>query len=40
MVLFTTDGATDSQLRCGAIPGVYPTVDFPPGPCLEASKLI
>ncbi|XP_065200399.1 beta-galactosidase-like isoform X1 [Planococcus citri] len=27
-VLFTTDGAAASYLRCGAIPGVYATVDF------------
>ena len=31
IVLFTTDGAGDSYVKCGFIPDVYPTVDFGPG---------
>jgi len=30
VVLFTTDGNTESLLRCGAVDGVYATVDFGP----------
>lgn len=30
-LLYTTDGASVSLLRCGAIPGVYATVDFGSG---------
>jgi len=25
VILFTTDGAGESNLKCGTIPGVYPT---------------
>ncbi|CAG7823017.1 unnamed protein product [Allacma fusca] len=31
VVLFTTDNAIESKLKCGSIPSVYPTVDFGPG---------
>ena len=31
VVLFTTDGSGKKFLRCGAIDGVYATVDFGPG---------
>ena len=31
VVLFTTDGSGESYLQCGAIDGVYATVDFGPG---------
>jgi len=31
VVLFTTDGAGDSYVKCGLVPDVYPTVDFGPG---------
>ena len=31
VVLFTTDGAGEGFLKCGATPGVYATVDFGPG---------
>jgi len=30
VVLFTTDGAGQWYLKCGAIDGVYATVDFGP----------
>ena len=30
-VLFTTDGAGDWYLKRGAVPSIYPTVDFGPG---------
>ncbi|XP_035827984.1 beta-galactosidase isoform X3 [Aplysia californica] len=28
VVIYTTDGAGDGYLKCGAVPGVYATVDF------------
>ncbi|CAL8127088.1 unnamed protein product [Orchesella dallaii] len=28
VVLFSTDGAADGMVKCGSLPGVYPTVDF------------
>lgn len=31
VVLFTTDGAGVSYLKCGSIQGLYATVDFGPG---------
>lgn len=31
VVLFTTDGASQLYLRCGALQGFYATVDFAPG---------
>ena len=31
VVLFTTDGSGLGFLKCGAIDGVYATVDFGPG---------
>ena len=31
VVLFTTDGATQFHLKCGALQGLYATVDFAPG---------
>ncbi|NXN95180.1 BGAL galactosidase, partial [Rhinopomastus cyanomelas] len=31
VVLFTTDGASQYYLRCGALQGLYATVDFGPG---------
>ncbi|NWW86600.1 BGAL galactosidase, partial [Rhynochetos jubatus] len=31
VVLFTTDGASQFHLRCGALQGLYATVDFGPG---------
>jgi len=31
VVLFTTDGAGLNFLKCGAVDGVYATVDFGPG---------
>ncbi|XP_065844296.1 beta-galactosidase-like [Oscarella lobularis] len=31
VILFTTDGAADSYLKCGAFPSLYTTVDFGPG---------
>ena len=31
VVLFTTDGAAERYLKCGAVKGVYATVDFGPG---------
>ncbi|VDN55951.1 unnamed protein product [Dracunculus medinensis] len=30
IVQYTTDGPGDSYLKCGTIPGVYPTIDFGP----------
>ncbi|VDN26866.1 unnamed protein product [Cylicostephanus goldi] len=29
-VIFTTDGGAETYLKCGAVPGTYPTVDFGP----------
>lgn len=34
VVLFTTDGAHETFLQCGALQGLYTTVDFGPGWCL------
>lgn len=31
VVLFTTDGASQFHLKCGALQGLYATVDFAPG---------
>lgn len=31
VVLFTTDGAAVSYLKCGSLQGIYATVDFGPG---------
>lgn len=31
ILLFSTDGAGDGYVKCGSLPGVYPTVDFGPG---------
>ncbi len=33
VVLFTTDGAGLTYLKCGSIQGIYATVDFGPGRC-------
>lgn len=30
-VLFTTDGNTDKEMRCGTLQGLYATVDFGTG---------
>ncbi|XP_069083282.1 beta-galactosidase-1-like protein isoform X2 [Pleurodeles waltl] len=32
VVLFTTDGNSDKELRCGTLQGLYATVDFGPSP--------
>ncbi|XP_048104497.1 beta-galactosidase isoform X2 [Alosa alosa] len=37
VVLFTTDGAGVSYLKCGAIEGLYATVDFGPGSNVTAA---
>ncbi|KAM6449734.1 beta-galactosidase [Liasis olivaceus] len=37
VVLFTTDGATKVFLRCGALQGLYSTVDFGPGTNVTAA---
>ncbi|KAJ8415686.1 hypothetical protein AAFF_G00402430 [Aldrovandia affinis] len=37
VVLFTTDGAGAGYLRCGALQGLYATVDFGPGGNVSAS---
>ncbi|KHJ96008.1 beta-galactosidase domain protein [Oesophagostomum dentatum] len=29
-VIYTTDGGSEAYLKCGAVPGTYPTVDFGP----------
>ncbi|XP_077574345.1 beta-galactosidase [Stigmatopora nigra] len=39
-VLFTTDGAALSFLKCGAIQGVYTTVDFGPGSNVSAAFAV
>ena len=31
VLMYTTDGAGEGYVRCGSLPGVYPTVDFGPG---------
>ncbi|XP_078544461.1 beta-galactosidase isoform X2 [Lissotriton helveticus] len=38
-VLFTTDGNSDQDLRCGSILGLYATVDFGPGSNVTASFI-
>lgn len=41
VVLFTTDGATTSYLKCGSIQGLYATVDFGPGKdYLATSRMV
>ncbi|XP_074844316.1 beta-galactosidase isoform X2 [Carettochelys insculpta] len=39
VVLFTTDGASKSFLRCGTLQGLFATVDFPPGSNVTAAFL-
>uniref|UniRef100_A0ACB8FUI3 Beta-galactosidase n=1 Tax=Sphaerodactylus townsendi TaxID=933632 RepID=A0ACB8FUI3_9SAUR len=39
VVLFTTDGASKANLRCGALQGLYATVDFGPGGNITAAFL-
>ncbi|XP_030407078.1 beta-galactosidase [Gopherus evgoodei] len=39
VVLFTTDGASKHYLRCGALQGLYATVDFAPGGNVTAAFL-
>ncbi|KFW61037.1 Beta-galactosidase, partial [Pygoscelis adeliae] len=39
VVLFTTDGASRFHLRCGALQGLYATVDFAPGGNVTAAFL-
>ncbi|NXF52468.1 BGAL galactosidase, partial [Oceanites oceanicus] len=39
VVLFTTDGASQFHLRCGALQGLYATVDFGPGGNVTAAFL-
>ncbi|KFQ52449.1 Beta-galactosidase, partial [Nestor notabilis] len=39
VVLFTTDGASQYHLRCGALQGLYATVDFAPGGNVTAAFL-
>ncbi|KFP53707.1 Beta-galactosidase, partial [Cathartes aura] len=39
VVLFTTDGASQFYLRCGALQGLYATVDFAPGSNVTAAFL-
>ncbi|KAM4658199.1 beta-galactosidase isoform 3-T3 [Amazona ochrocephala] len=39
VVLFTTDGASQFHLRCGALQGLYATVDFAPGVNVTAAFL-
>ncbi|KFR03751.1 Beta-galactosidase, partial [Opisthocomus hoazin] len=39
VVLFTTDGATQFHLKCGALQGLYATVDFAPGGNVTAAFL-
>lgn len=35
VLLFTTDGVNERLLQCGALQGLYATVDFSPGWCLQ-----
>ncbi|NWH75795.1 BGAL galactosidase, partial [Piaya cayana] len=39
VVLFTTDGASTFHLKCGALQGLYATVDFAPGGNVTAAFL-
>ncbi|XP_033849501.2 beta-galactosidase [Acipenser ruthenus] len=39
VVLFTTDGAGEGYLKCGALQGLYATVDFGPGGNVTAQFL-
>ncbi|KFP87948.1 Beta-galactosidase, partial [Acanthisitta chloris] len=39
VVLFTTDGASQFRLKCGALQGLYATVDFAPGGNVTAAFL-
>lgn len=38
VLLFTTDGACKEFLKCGALQGLYATVDFGAGWCLQQQK--
>ena len=31
LILFTTDGDSESLLKCGTLPSLFSTVDFGPG---------
>ncbi|XP_074857690.1 beta-galactosidase-1-like protein isoform X2 [Carettochelys insculpta] len=37
VLLFTTDGNSPAELRCGTLQGLYATVDFGPGPNMTAA---
>uniref|UniRef100_A0A8C0HC28 Galactosidase beta 1 like n=1 Tax=Chelonoidis abingdonii TaxID=106734 RepID=A0A8C0HC28_CHEAB len=37
VLLFTTDGNSAAELRCGTLQGLYATVDFGPGPNVTAA---
>ncbi|XP_030436439.1 beta-galactosidase-1-like protein isoform X2 [Gopherus evgoodei] len=37
VLLFTTDGNSAAELRCGTLQGLYTTVDFGPGPNVTAA---
>lgn len=36
VVLFTTDGNTDKELACGSLQGLYATIDFGTGVCVNS----
>ncbi|XP_060036476.1 beta-galactosidase isoform X2 [Erinaceus europaeus] len=40
VLLFTTDGATEKHLQCGALQGLYATVDFGTGSNITAAFLM
>lgn len=39
-VLFTTDGNTDKEMRCGTLEGLYATIDFGTGNCNDYLHII
>lgn len=39
-VLFTTDGNTDKEMRCGTLEGLYATIDFGTGYCSDYLHII
>lgn len=38
-VLFTTDGNTNKEMRCGTLEGLYATIDFGTGHCKQLTAI-
>jgi len=39
VILYTTDARRTAALRCGVVPGAYPTIDFGPGYTMDIFKM-